>query len=128
MSVHPDIESRRVRHLNEHDVLVLIEQAVNVRIGDLGVIRRGIGIAAPWRARILRWRLTIYRYDARKCAHHRQQGADRPNSHLSEIYHKRLYQANKVSVAGPSDRPRYGNSLDSLIESSHVLFSNGIRH
>ncbi len=52
MSMHSDIQSGRVRHLQEHDVLVLEQDSVNVRIGDLGVIGGGIRIASPRRSRI----------------------------------------------------------------------------
>jgi len=52
MSMHPHVESRRVRYLQEHDVFVLEQHPVNVRIGDLGVISGGIGIPSPWRSPI----------------------------------------------------------------------------
>ena len=51
--MHSNAESGWVRYLDEHDVAVLKQDTVNVRIGNLGVVRCGIGIPSPWRSGIL---------------------------------------------------------------------------
>ena len=50
VAVHPDVEARRVRDLEEHDFAVLVEHAVDVGIRDLGIVGGGIRVASPRRS------------------------------------------------------------------------------
>ena len=80
MPVHPDIEPRRVRYLDEHDVLILKQHAVNIWSGNLGIVGSRIRIASPRRPRILS-RLTVHRHDTRKRKDN-QPEARHPKSHV----------------------------------------------
>jgi hypothetical protein len=53
MAVHVNVKFRWVCYFKEHDIFVFKQNAVDVGIGDLGVVGDGIGIASPWRARIV---------------------------------------------------------------------------